>query len=207
MDTHPSFRIPRENATTRFQSLGINMTGITLAKGLMLAQTEAHPALKLTCYVITIIFTVELLLRFTVCPNKYLFFKSFFNIVDIFSVVPMAMLGAIRVYDAYYFAKHGTFIAYTMNAIFSVLRSVRIFKIVRHNRGLQLILLAIKASLSEIALLIILMGIGMYNYGIFLHFSVYSERVMFVLFTTAWLIIYTQNLRTWFRCTFSENVL
>ena len=155
LDTHPAFRVPS----------GLNRTlNFTNPKTIKLSHTRAHPAVKIVCDVITFVFLAEILLRFSTCPSpKMGFFKSFFNIFDIISVVPTCILTTAKlIHSDILWSRHSPFAAYMFAATFRVLRIVRIFKIVRHNRGLQLIVLATKASGNVIALLFTLLGIGKY---------------------------------------------
>ena len=155
IDTHPSFRVPASsNLSAHFQF------NITNPKAIKLSETRVHPGVKITCDAITFVFLVELLVRFTLCPSKCDFFKSFFNIFDIISVVPSSALTLVKLVKVDLWKHYSTFTAYMFSATFRVLRIVRIFKIIRHNKGLQLIVLAIKASGNEILLLFTLMGIG-----------------------------------------------
>ena len=160
IDTHPSFRIPANS------NLSLDLKfNITNPKAIKLSETRVHPVMKVSCDVITFVFLAELLIRFALCPSKCGFFKSFFNIFDIISVVPSSALTLVKLVKVDLWRHHSTFTAFMFSATFRVLRIVRIFKIIRHNKGLQLIVLAIKASGNEILLLFTLMGIGEYIFS------------------------------------------
>ena len=91
VETHEHFRVelPTYNETSRANA--------TNQKKYVREYMEPHPGLAQTELIISSVFAANLLLRFTVCPNKLNFVKSFMNWID-FAVVlsQWAMFGELE---------------------------------------------------------------------------------------------------------------
>jgi voltage-gated potassium channel len=108
--------------------------------------------------VLTIIFSVEYVLRIYISPSRRTYIFSFWGIIDLLSVLPT--------YISLAFAGYHYLIVVR---IFRLLRVFRILRMVRFNRGAALIVDALKASfykvmvfLMTVFLLTILLGTLMY---------------------------------------------
>lgn len=95
-------------------------------------------------------FTLEFLVRFFSCPNKFQFLKSFLNIIDLLAICPY--------YVTLAFDGHG--LGLNNIRIIRLVRVFRIFKLSRHSRGLQILGFTLKASIQELGLLIFFLFIG-----------------------------------------------
>ncbi|KAA0183631.1 Voltage-gated potassium channel [Fasciolopsis buskii] len=105
-------------------------------------------ALELVC---TIWFTFELVVRFSVAPNKCAFAKSPMNLIDVIAILP------------FYFSKIFEFwLNSTVESLvsvrkvvqmFRILRILRVFKLARHSQGLQALGYTLTQSYKELGLL------------------------------------------------------
>ena len=123
--------------------------------------TEEHPALRCINHLCTLFFLIELIIRFITCPLKLRFFCSFFNIIDILAVFPVVIFCIINLAYPYFWVRNNLELAYNVVGISAIFRAVRVLKMVKHNRGLQVIFLAVKASINELLLLGLLVAIAM----------------------------------------------
>ena len=171
-ESHPWFRVPSEKHLPVSQTIANE----TNPKLLLYLTTDPHPALSTTDYVCTAIFSVELVLKFIVWPTKGGFFCSFFNVIDLCSVIPMSTMAVIRlVRPRFWIENDSVFYAYCILSISSVFRSIRILKLVKHNRGLQIIYLAMRHSAKEIMLLLLLIFIGTLVFSTMIFFAEFKE--------------------------------
>lgn len=170
MQTHTAFRVPR--AITN--STQLNPRNITNPKQRMFTDTDAHPALLWLDVVCISVFVVELVLRYFSCPHKLLFFKSFYNIVDVLCVVPQPIVLLVQAMDRDLWERE-FFAVLAFLSITSVLRVFRLFKLARHYRGLQLLWIAISSSFSELLLLFLLIFMGMLVFSTFIYIAEFSQ--------------------------------
>ncbi|XP_071955194.1 potassium voltage-gated channel subfamily A member 1-like [Antedon mediterranea] len=119
-------------------------------------------------------FILELVVRFISSPSKLMFLKNIMNLIDLMAIVP-------------YFIQLGTMVAEISEpkgeqsneqamslAILRVVRLVRvfrIFKLSRHSKGLQILGRTLRASVSELGLLIFFMCIGVVLYSSAVYFA------------------------------------
>ena len=173
LETHPDFRVVGHRTKSCNVTIGntTNSTGGTIhlpprlidqtnPKVRMYVTTVPHPVLELLDHTCTSIFTAELVLRFIVWPEKVKFFFSLFNMIDLLAVLPMSIIMIIILVDPCFWVERGFLPTYVLMSFVCMFRAVRILKLVKHSRGLQIMYLAIKASLREILLLLLLVIIG-----------------------------------------------
>src|SRR5690625_282026 len=89
--------------------------------------------------VLTLIFTVEYLLRIYISPSRKKYIFSFWGIIDLLSVLPTYISIAIAGYQYLIVIR-----------IFRLLRVFRILRMVRFNRGAALIVDALKKSFYKV---------------------------------------------------------
>lgn len=75
-----------------------------------------------------------LIFRFICCPHKLHFFRSVFNIIDIFCVIPMLIVFVLELSDPLFWDTQQFFLIITYVSLTSVLRVFRLFKLARHYR-------------------------------------------------------------------------
>ncbi|CAD5118354.1 DgyrCDS7063 [Dimorphilus gyrociliatus] len=166
METVPKFRTLRSGSIP-------DVANETNPKKRMLIATDSHPALLYTDGSCIILFFFELVIRFSVCPNKKRFFVSVMNIIDILSVFPMM---GLFVWRRFFSLKTNTYVALLAYLfVASVLRVFRLLKMARHHKGLKLLQLALKKSAEELVLLFLLIFMGMLVFSTLLYFFEFED--------------------------------
>ena len=96
-------------------------------------------------------FTIEVIIRFIVCPCKIGFWKDFKNIVDVTAIIPyyVTFFNVISTMSCAS-AKSSASLAFLR-----VIRLVRVFKLTKHSVGLQVLILTFKASLEGLGLFLV----------------------------------------------------
>lgn len=161
LKTHPDMRVPViRNITVR---TSYNSTAWTLDK----YQTSAHQAFFFVECVCNAWFTIEIIMRFLSCPNKFLFLRSSVNIIDYVAtlsfyidLILQRMASHLENADVLEF--------------FSIIRILRLFKLTRHSSGLKILIQTFRASAKELMLLIFFLVLGIV---IFASLVYYAERI------------------------------
>ena len=109
-------------------------------------------------------FTLEFLLRFIFCPNKWQFAKKFMNWID---------LGAVLPFYIQLFLSTSNLKTIIVLRVVRLIRVFRIFKLSRHSYGLQILGHTLRASFSELFLLVFFLSIGVI---IFSSIIFYAEK-------------------------------
>ena len=128
--------------------------------------TEPHPVLFAIEAVCMFIFTIEFLFRLVVCPSVKERFRSWYTLTDILYFIPAWSRFIIELSKpswGHTDVSHATLII-VLDAMV-VFRVFRIFRLSRHYRGLRVLLLAIKASFSELFLLFIFVSFSLTIYA------------------------------------------
>lgn len=96
-------------------------------------------------------FTIELFVRFIVCPSKLAFWKDFKNLVDATAIIPyyVTFFNVISTMSCAS-AKSSASLAFLR-----VIRLVRVFKLTKHSTGLQVLVLTFKASIEGLGLFLV----------------------------------------------------
>lgn len=100
--------------------------------------------------VLNIYFTIELIVRFVLCPKKKLFVKSRLNMADLMSLFPAYIEIILKNHPFY--PRVSNYIN-----ILTVFRIVKVFRSFRYNYTLQVLVNTLKESLPELSLLVFLM--------------------------------------------------
>ncbi|EJW74549.1 voltage-gated potassium channel protein, partial [Wuchereria bancrofti] len=101
-------------------------------------------------------FTIELLLRFISCPDKFSFLRSVLNIIDFVAIAPF--FGNLMWMDS---TKSNSSMSFAVLRVLRLVRVFRIFKLSRHSVGLQILGKTFRASIQEFCLLIFFMVIAL----------------------------------------------
>jgi len=113
-------------------------------------------------------FTLEYLIRFVFSPNKWRFFISALNMIDLISIIPYYI--TLPMEDS------------SNVSSLAVLRSVRlvrvfrIFKLSRYSRGLQILGYTLKASLRELGLLFFFLCMGVILFSSAVYYAEISNE-------------------------------
>ena len=151
-----------------------NITNTSCAgeqKKLHVIQTsnEALNVLDFTC---TVFFTLELLLRFCVSPNKRRFVLSPMNIIDLLALVPLYVQVIFEQSNLQSCYMNERFVIEIM-FILRIFRMFRIFHLVKHYQALKVLVYALRASLQELLMLFIFLLIAMLIFATMIY---YAER-------------------------------
>ncbi|XP_046652986.1 potassium voltage-gated channel protein Shaw-like isoform X1 [Daphnia pulicaria] len=161
LKTHPDMRVPVIRNLTVHTSF--NSTAWTLDK----TQTNAHEAFFYIEAVCNTWFTIEILMRFIACPNKFLFVRASVNIIDYVATLSFFIDLALQ-----------KFASHLENAdileFFSIIRIMRLFKLTRHSSGLKILIQTFRASAKELTLLVFFLVLGIV---IFASLVYYAERI------------------------------
>nr|QQY02565.1 potassium voltage-gated channel subfamily A member 2 [Cryptocotyle lingua] len=96
-------------------------------------------------------YTVELLVRFASCPQKFAFFRQVMNLIDIVSIIPYAItVGTVIVENT---KAQNQAMSLSILRVIRLVRVFRIFKLSRHSKGLQVLGQTLRASFRELGLL------------------------------------------------------
>lgn len=158
LDTHPEFRIPR-NTTVEWDASWTTRE--------MLLNTNSHIALDILDFVCISYFTTEIIVRFTFCPNKLNFFKTFLNWVDLLSIIPFYIEKLLLWIQP---SLEKSTVLYILQ-IMRLIRIFRIFKLTRHFSGLKILVHTVKASLKELMLLIMFLLISLLIFGCLIYYA------------------------------------
>ncbi|XP_046353503.1 potassium voltage-gated channel subfamily C member 3-like [Haliotis rufescens] len=160
LETLPDLR-PVTNVTTKCNGVDSISSVIT-----------SHEALNIIDLICTVFFTLELILRFTVAPNKLKFVRSPMNIIDLLALVPLYVQIIFERSDqkACYLNER---LVIEILFILRIIRMFRIFHLVKHYQALKVLVYALKASLQELLMLFIFLMIGMLVFATMIY---YTER-------------------------------
>ncbi|KAI1892393.1 hypothetical protein AGOR_G00132900 [Albula goreensis] len=121
-----------------------------------------HPTLEAIETACIVWFTVEYLLRLISSPNKVDFLFSFMNIIDFLAIIPFYVVLTLT-----YLGNAVMELSNVQQAVqaLRIMRIARIFKLMRHSSGLQTLTFALKRSFTELGLLLMYMGIGIFLFS------------------------------------------
>jgi len=106
-----------------------------------------------------IFFTIDLLLRLIVAPDKKKFFKRTLNWLDFAAILPFYI--EIPLKDS---------TGITALRVLRLFRVLRILKVIRHSKQLILILQVLKQSCRELLLLVVMWAMGVVTFGSIMYY-------------------------------------
>lgn len=119
-----------------------------------LLTTTPHPCVQIIELSCLIFFTVELIFRFVVCPWKKRLLKKAYTFFDVLYIVPAWIVIIVEIsHCAFWRTKNGMTLYVIIESI-EIFRVLRIFRFMKHHRGLRVLYLALKNSSSELLLLL-----------------------------------------------------
>ncbi|PAA93804.1 hypothetical protein BOX15_Mlig000942g2 [Macrostomum lignano] len=112
-------------------------------------------------------FTLELVIRFAVCPSKKAFIKDIKNAVDFSAIVPYYVtLTNVLITMSCEGAKSSASLAFLR-----VVRLIRVFKLTKHFDGLQVLVLTFRASIE---------GLGLFLVALIVCILLFSSTIYYV---------------------------
>ena len=108
-------------------------------------------------------FTLEIVIRFVVSPNKCRFFFNWMNFIDVISVLPYYIDLIANANE------NSDYVAFTVLRVMRLLRVFRIFKLYRYSQAIYLIVHTMLSSIRELFLLLffVLMLTILFSSGIY----------------------------------------
>ncbi|XP_057317686.1 potassium voltage-gated channel subfamily A member 1-like isoform X2 [Hydractinia symbiolongicarpus] len=119
--------------------------------------TQPWFSLELGCIVW---FTFEYIMRLISSPQKWKFLKSFLNVIDLLAIAPYFITLSLS---------NGDTTPLSVLRVVRLVRVFRIFKLSRHSLGLRILGHTLKASVSELGMLIffLILGVILFSSAIF----------------------------------------
>ena len=180
--TLPFFRVPLTKKIVYQYSFGtVNLHTLLNSSSMNSELLEAvttivWPELTFIDISLNLLFTTEFILRFCTTPHRKYFFLDLVNASELVALIAFYIPVSLWLYHRdVYFANEST-----MKAVFTlyslrVLRVFRLFRMARFVIGLQVMILTIKSSLKELALLLMIIAIGMVFFASFMYYAEYEN--------------------------------
>ena len=126
-----------------------------------------HPVIFIIDMTCLVFFTTEYITRLTCAPRKLKFFFSILAVVDILAILPDFI--ELLVYSVNpELQKDVTAVQYI--SILRVVRVLRIFRLIRHVPGLWILVYTLRASVSELMLLVWFLVLGVLVFSSLIYF-------------------------------------
>ena len=119
-------------------------------------------------------FTFEYLVRLIASPQKWIFVRSFLNVIDLLAILPFYVELGLKNTSEQTFS-----LAFLR--ILRLVRVFRIFKLSRHSSGLQILGLTLRKSLRELGLLIFFLAIGVVIFSSMIYYAESGSEETFFL--------------------------
>ena len=133
-----------------------------------------HPILHVIDIFCVTYFIAEYLVRLVFSPHKFKFIISLVSVIDVLAILPDLIETAI------YFFKpelREDVDAVSYITLLRVIRVLRIFRLVRHSPGLWILIYTMRASFSELMLLVWFMGLGVLVFSSLIYYV--EDRKLF----------------------------
>ena len=132
--------------------------------------TEPHPLLEHLDTFCTWFFTVEFIVRLAVVPDRVQFWKSMMNIIDVLCVLPM-WIKYIMLMNNIRYIRMDFLSVYFGFMMLRVLRICRVLRMARHYTAVKILLLALKASMRELMMLMIFVFIVVLIFSVVIYYA------------------------------------
>lgn len=194
LGTHPTFRIPRVQNNFSGQALNVlTPTNLTNVKFRLYSSTSRHPVLTYIDQACLLIFSVEGILRFIVCPDKWKFAKNFLNAMDFLylftSWIVFIIDFTVTSLDDY----KGLLYTYIIFKLGVILRFFRFFRLVQNYEGMRLMSLTLTASFKELFLLCLFLIVGTIVFASVIYYAEFQEDTFLNIPIALWWAIITMT--------------
>lgn len=117
-------------------------------------------------------FTIEFLVRFAVCPNKYIFLKSTSTIVDFIAILQFFLVSVVD-------SAKGSFFWGLINSM-RIFRIFRMFRVFRYSRSFRIVAHCAIVTLSELGFLVVCLFVVVVLISSLLYFAeVNTDETLF----------------------------
>ena len=154
-----AMRVPAANPRLRFNDTDN-------PKMVRFETTDPHPVIVAVDLLLVGFFMSEFIIRAAICPNRWIFFTSSINIVELLAVFPQAIAINLRylVPDLSSYPK--LYFAYWILLMFNIFRVIRLLKFGKYYVGLRILIVTLRASATEMFFLVYLMVVGAVVFGV-----------------------------------------
>ncbi|XP_033758733.1 potassium voltage-gated channel subfamily A member 10-like [Pecten maximus] len=155
---------------------------------------DMDPLLFVVEYICMLIFTVELILYFVVCPCRRQIIYSPMKVLTLLLILSMWMTFILEFYKGKMIESKNTAIFFMVVRFFTVLRVALILRLERHVHAFRVLLYSIKASLRELLLLCITFGIATVIFACAIFYAeIFDDGTYDNLFMAMWWAIITMT--------------
>uniref|UniRef100_A0A0R3RSS8 BTB domain-containing protein n=1 Tax=Elaeophora elaphi TaxID=1147741 RepID=A0A0R3RSS8_9BILA len=131
-------------------------------------------------YLCNLWFTFEILMRFIFCPNKWYFFRSLINNIDLVALqllCPLLKIATLSFYMDFILVRvfHEEAPEDVVEFL-SMIRILRLFKLTQHYRGLQILIHTFRASAKQLILLAFFLMLGIVIFATLVYYAEKLER-------------------------------
>uniref|UniRef100_A0A1I7ZH12 BTB domain-containing protein n=1 Tax=Steinernema glaseri TaxID=37863 RepID=A0A1I7ZH12_9BILA len=166
LKTHPNLRLPDIGLQERTLSANSNSSSLSSAMDLVKTSTRPHPGFFYLELICNAWFTVELMIRFLLCPNMHKFVRQPVHIID--------FIATISFYIDWFLDSTLTGPNRDTVEFFNIIGILRLFKLTQHSSGLKILIQTFKASAQELLLLVFFVLLGIVIFAALVY---YAERV------------------------------
>lgn len=170
------FRVPVRQSIYRMGSYWQNFTEPDVSdetpKIKRLMTTSTHPVIQIIEISCLIFFSIEFMFRFAVCPWKVLLLKNITTILDLVYIIPAWIVVFVEVTHGLFWQTEDGLTLFIFIEAIEIFRVFRIFRFIKHHKGLRILYLACRNSLSELSLLLVFVA---FNTTIFASFIYCAE--------------------------------
>ncbi|KAK2178086.1 hypothetical protein NP493_563g02013 [Ridgeia piscesae] len=187
METLPNLRVPLHPKKEPYEVAWDNATEATISaydeklsnnpKLKDILTTQPHPVLEQLDSFCTCFFTIEFIVRLIAAPDRISFWKSPMNIIDVLCVLPMWIKYIMLLNDVSVNMK--LLPVYFLIMMLRVLRICRVLRMARHYTAVKILLLALKASLRELLMLLIFVFIVVLIFSVVIYYAEFFEEETF----------------------------
>ncbi|KAH3843266.1 hypothetical protein DPMN_116778 [Dreissena polymorpha] len=173
LSTHEEFRsspVDPNNSSRYTEIYQTLLEKHSNSKIALMVGTEMVDSLRILNDCCAMFFTIELVLRIIVCPNRKAFFKFWLNIIDIIVVISMMITFGLRNIE-HMVTNDQLLWFYLFIRGMIILRLLRLFRFARHFSGLKILYLVLKASIQELGLLGLTFTITSALFGGFVYYA------------------------------------
>lgn len=167
-------------------------SNISSAKLRLFWNTSPHPALGALDFACNGILTLEFTLRFLTCPSKKAFCLNLLNIIDFISCAGIWIFLSVEIFHEAF--EYGP--VWIMSCVFGLLysfRLLRVLRLARYNCGMQILLLSVKSSSRELALLTCAFGCFAVIFAGFMYVAELQVDTFSDMFITMWWSVITMT--------------
>ena len=183
-ETSDTFQFPSHSAVGTFEDTSMTH------KGNLYLNSTLRPSLRATQRVCLAIFALEHTVRLLTSPNKRLFLRGFFNVVDVLTFLPMLALELIVGLYNDRLDNSSVFRVAFLLSLMGVFKVVRIVKFTLQYSIMRVLVLSLRASASHVALLLVLISIGMLLFSTLIYYAeFYTENFQSIPIGYWWAIV------------------